>query len=166
MPEEKNKNDALKFAMKLIGLRRRSETEIRQRLKDKGFDKPLIEETVEELYRFKYLNDEAFAESYINDRINFRPAGKFVIRNELKKRGVSEKIIEEKLEELLSDEKELEMAGNLLQKKIRIIHSKDPQKIRGKVLYFLKSRGFSQNTISQAMQNELELDKPINFEDY
>jgi len=166
MPEEKTKNDALKFAMKLIGLRRRSVFEIETRLKEKGFEKPLIEETVTELYRFKYLNDEAFAESYINDRINFRPAGKFVIRNELKKKGLSEKIIEEKLEELLSDEKELEMAGNLLQKKIRTINSQDPQKIRGKILYFLKSRGFSQSTISQAMRNKLKLDEPINYEDY
>ncbi|MFA7170109.1 MAG: regulatory protein RecX [Candidatus Paceibacterota bacterium] len=163
---EEEKNKAMKFAMKLIGLRKRSVFEIETRLKEKGFDRSLAQEVIAELRKFKYLDDESFAESYINDRVNFRPAGKFVIRNELKKRGISTDVIENKLKELLDSEKELSLAENLIRKKIKIINSREPQRIRNKLLYALRSRGFSSEIISQALQNTLELDENINSEDY
>ena len=156
-----NKNDALKFAMKLIGLRRRSEAEIRQRLADKGCDAALTEETVAELYRYKYLDDEAFAESYINDRMNFRPVGRFVLKNELEKKGIAKSIIEEKLAKLTSEEQELEMAKKLIEKKLRTSNLKDEKKLRDRIIYHLRSRGFSSEIISQAMQNKLKSDKHI-----
>lgn len=160
-----NKNDTLKFAMKLIGLRRRSEVEIRQRLEDKGCDAALTEETVAELYRYKYLDDEAFTESYINDRMNFRPAGRFVLKNELKKKGIAESIIEDKLAELMGGEKELEMAERLVEKKMRMSQPKDEKKMRDRIIYHLQSRGFSSEIISQAMKNKLKLDRNIINED-
>jgi len=160
-----NKNDALKFAMKLIGLRRRSEAEIRQRLADKGCDAALTEETVAELYRYKYLDDEAFAESYINDRMNFRPAGRFVLKNELAKKGIAKNIIEEKLAELTGGERELAVAEKLIEKKLRTSNPKDEKKLRDRIIYHLRSRGFSSEIISQAMQNKLKSDKHIIHED-
>lgn len=156
-----NKNDALKFAMKLIGLRRRSEAEIRQRLEGKGCDAALTEETVVELYRYKYLDDEAFAESYINDRMNFRPAGRFVLKSELKKKGINESIIEDKLAELTDGKKELEMAEKLIEKKLRMSGPKDEKKLQGRIIYYLQSRGFSSEIISQAMKNKLKLNRNI-----
>ncbi|MDD3006604.1 MAG: regulatory protein RecX [Candidatus Pacebacteria bacterium] len=159
------KNDALKFAMKLIGLRRRSEAEIRQRLEAKGCDTALTEETVAELYRYKYLNDEMFAESYINDRINFRPAGRFAITNELKKKGIAPNIIKDKLDELMDKTKELELAEKLVEKKIRTSGTTDEKKLRSRIVYHLQSRGFSAAIASQAMKNKLKLDINIIEED-
>jgi regulatory protein len=157
MPEiEEEKNKAMKFAMKLIGLRRRSESEIRRRLKDKKYGENLIEDVMEELKKWEYLDDEKFAESYINDRINFRPAGKFLIKMELKTKGISEKIINKKLNEIVSDEKELEMAQGLVKKRIDGLDPKDSQKDRVKLMNYLKTRGFSGAIISQAMKNEIE----------
>lgn len=160
-----NTDDAMRFAMKLIGLRRRSEAEIRQRLEEKSATPELVEEIVEELYRYRYLDDEAFAESYINDRINFRPAGRYAIKNELIRKGISPKIIEDKLSGLLGKEKELDLAGALIRKKIRTAGKSDTDKMRSKLIFHLKSRGFSSDIISQAMKNALELDKTINHED-
>ena len=159
-----NKNDALKFAMKLITLRRRSEAEIRKRLKEKGCAEQLTDETVAELYHYKYLDDTAFAESYINDRINFRPAGRFVIKNELKKSGIAPDIITEKLDELLDEKKELELAEKLVEKKLRTTSLEDKQKLRARIVYHLQSRGFSSKIISQALENKIELDKFIDLE--
>ena len=79
MKTMKEKNQALQFAMKLIGLRKRSVFEVTERLKKKGFKENIIKEILKELKNYKYLNDEQFAESYINDRMNFRPCGRFLI---------------------------------------------------------------------------------------
>ena len=153
--EDTLKNQALKFAMKLIGLRRRSVFEIKKRLAQKGFAEDVIAETIEELNKFRYLNDEAFAESYINDRMNFRPCGRFLVKRELKQRGVADDIIERKTEELFPPEKELELAKKLAEKKMRIVgESEDKEKVRRKIKNFLEQRGFSCSTISQVMNKE------------
>lgn len=152
--EEKNK--ALQFAMKLIGLRRRSEFEIRERLKQKNFSEEISEETISELKKYKYLDDEKFAESYINDRINLRPCGKRLIKMELARKGVSENIIENKLDELLSFEKELELAEKIIAKKLRIIgEESEKNKLRQKLMASLQLKGFSFDIISKALDNKL-----------
>jgi regulatory protein len=155
----KNKEDALEFAMKLIGLRRQSEAEIRNRLRKRNCDDNCIEATVAELYKFGYLDDEAFAESYINDRIKLRPAGKSLIRAELRKKGIDRGMIDKKLDELLSAEDELASAKEILRKKLRTANSKDENKIKAKLAFHLRSRGFSSAVINEAIQNILSTDK-------
>jgi len=151
------KNDGLKFAMKLISLRRRSVFEIAERLRKKEFEENVIGEILEELKGYKYLDDWQFAESYINDRMNFSPRGRFLIKKELQEKGVAENIIEEKMEELVSEEKEVESARKLAEKKLRIIGDKnDKNKTNQKIISYLQSRGYSFEIISQAVKNEIE----------
>lgn len=160
---EEEKNIALKFAMKLIGLRRRSEFEIRQRLKSKRISREMTDEIVEELKKYNYVDDEKFAESYINDRINLHPAGRYLIKMELKSKGIRENIIDDALNEILDIEKELEIAGLLFEKKLKTINSNDPRKVRIKVMNYLKTKGFSSGTIGQLIKNKIELDQDKNF---
>ncbi len=151
------KNDGLKFAMKLISLRRRSVFEVAERLKEKGLKENVIKEVLEELRGYKYLDDQKFAESYINDRMNFNPRGKFLIKKELQEKGVAENIIEEKIEELISEEKEIESARKLAEKKLRIMGNKgDKNKINQKIMSYLQSKGYSLEIIGQAVKNEME----------
>lgn len=160
-----NKDDALRFAMKLIGLRRRSEAEIRSRLRKKGCGEELAGETVSELYKFGYLDDAAFAESYINDRMRFRPAGRFLIKLELREKGIADGIIEDKLSELLGKEEELSLAKKLLEKKMRASPPKDGGKARARLAFYLKSRGFSPGTIDEAIRDILRTNKTTIHED-
>jgi regulatory protein len=160
--QEENKNEGLKFSMKLLGLRKRSVFEIKQRLKEKGYGSNLSNEIIKELQGYKYLDDESFTESYIRDRIQFRPSGKTLIKMELRKKGIDSNIIEEKLEELLDEKKELEMARAIVKKKGKILITKEPQKVFAKVLFHLKSKGFSSHIIQKAMEKELKFNQDIN----
>ncbi|MCK4592677.1 regulatory protein RecX [Candidatus Parcubacteria bacterium] len=152
-----DKNQALQFAMKLIGLRMRSVLEIKTRLEKKGFETEIINEILRDLEKYKYTNDEQFAEAYINDRMNFRPCGNFLIRKELKERGVEENIINKKIEELISEEKEIESAKKLAEKKLKTISNEtDRIKINQKVKSYLQSKGYSFDIISRAVESEME----------
>jgi len=151
-----NFNDAMKFAMKLIGLRRRSEAEIRARLQKRGADEDLESQVIEELYHFRYLDDESFAESYINDRIRFKPSGSIALRIELRKKGIRQDIIDAKMEELFDAKKELETAQSLAKKKLKTIKTEDKKKLQAKMIFYLKSRGFSSQIIDQALKSTLE----------
>ncbi|MCK4891728.1 MAG: regulatory protein RecX [Candidatus Pacebacteria bacterium] len=153
----KEKNQALQFAMKLIGIRKRSVFEVTERLKKKGFKENIIKEILKELKNYKYLNDEQFAESYINDRMNFRPCGRFLIMKELRERGIVKNIINKKIEELLSVEIEIESAKRLARKKIRAVSCKtDKNKINQKTKSYLQSRGYAFDIISQVINNEMK----------
>jgi len=151
------KNEALKFAIKLLTLRRRSVLEIESRLQKKGYNTDIIQQVLADLNSYKYLDDELFAESYINDRMNFRPCGRFLIKKELKERGIAENIISRKIEELISVEKEIESARKLaIQKSKTISSNTEKSKAIQKVKVFLQSKGFSFEIISQAVKNEIE----------
>lgn len=155
MPDEKKQ--ALQFAMKLIGLRRRSVFEITKRLEQKRFNKDILGEVLKELERYKYIDDEKFAESYINDRMNFRPCGKLMVKKELEEKGIAENIINDKISELISEEKELKSARILVRKKLKTIgRNVDKRKIYQKIASYLQSKGYSFDTISQAIENEVE----------
>lgn len=151
----KDKNEALKFAMKLISLRKRSVFEIKKRLRKKKFEGDIIEEVLQELENYKYLNDEEFAEAYINDRINFNPRGRFLIKKELNERGIAENIIERKIEELLSEEKEIESAKKMTEKKSRTINDRtDKIKVNQKIRSYLQSKGYSFDIINLVVKQE------------
>ncbi|MEA2097546.1 MAG: regulatory protein RecX [Patescibacteria group bacterium] len=153
----KDKNEALKFAMKLISLRKRSAFEIKKRLEKKKFEENIIEEILQKLKSYKYLNDEEFAEAYINDRINFNPRGRFLIKKELNEKGIAENIIEKKIEELLSEKKEIELARKSAEKKLKTINNKtDKIKINQKIMSYLQSKGYSFDIINLVVNNEMQ----------
>lgn len=147
-----DKNKALQFAMKLIGLRRRSVFEIKTRLEKKGFEVEIINEVLKDLEKYRYTDDEQFTEAYINDRMNFNPRGNFLIRKELRERGVEENIINKKIEELISEEKEIESAKKLAENKMKTISDKtDKAKINQKIKSYLQSKGYSFDIINRAV---------------
>ena len=53
-----DKNQALKFALKLLGIRKRSVFEMKERLRQKEFENNTIAEVIEELLEYKYLNSD------------------------------------------------------------------------------------------------------------
>ena len=139
-----DKNQAVKFAIKLLSIRKRSVFEMRNRLKRKEFGGEIIDEVIEELFEYKYLNDEEFAEAYINDRINFNPRGSFLIKKELREKGVAENIVDWKIEELLPEEKEMELAKEAAEKKIKSLNKDlDKNKIYQKVSAYLQAKGYA-----------------------
>ena len=154
MEQENIKNQAMKFAMKLLNVRKRSVFEITKRLRQKEFAEDIINQVVKELFEYKYLNDEEFAEAYLNDRVNFNPRGSFLIRKELREKGIAENIISEKIKELLPEEKELEIAKKAAEKKIKILN-KDlkKNKIYQKIGAYLQSKGYSSHIICEVLED-------------
>jgi regulatory protein len=149
-----NKDQALKFAIKLLSIRKRSIFEIRKRLKQKEFENDTIDEVIRELLEYKYLNDKEFAEAYINDRINFNPRGSFLVKKELREKGVAENIIDEKIKKLFPEEKEIELAKKATEKKLATL-SKDLEKnkIYQKIGSHLQAKGYRSYIIREILDD-------------
>ena len=156
MEQEDAKNQAMKFAMKLLTIRKRSVLEITKRLRQKKIAADIIDQIVKELLGYKYLNDEEFAEAYLNDRINFNPRGSFLLRKELREKGIAEIIINEKIEELLPEKKELELAKKAAEKKLEYLNKDlEKNKIYQKISAHLQSKGYSSYAIRETLENLL-----------
>jgi regulatory protein len=81
---------AREVALRLLAHRPRSRAEIRQRLERTGLAGDVVERTLVWLDDRRYLDDAAFAEAFVRDRLRLRPRGRLVLVRELRARGVDE----------------------------------------------------------------------------
>ncbi|MDX1675191.1 MAG: regulatory protein RecX [Longimicrobiales bacterium] len=91
-------------AMNLLAHRARSREELRRRLGRKEFPAPVIEETLEWLADRGYVDDRAFAESFVRDRLRLRPRGRLGLIQELRRKGVDGAVAETAIAEVMAAE--------------------------------------------------------------
>jgi regulatory protein len=150
---------AREAALNLLSYRPRSEREIRRRLQRKGYSERAIEEAVQRLLRAKLLDDEEFARYWISNREQFRPRGQFALRQELWRKGVSDRIIDRLLEEV----DEAENAYRAATKRLSRWQRMDPSERQRKLTGYLQRRGFSYDVIREVWDRlvaEFEIDQP------
>lgn len=81
-------------ALTLLSHRARSRVELRRRLARRGFDGAVIDGTLGWLEEKGYVDDRAFAESFVRDRLRLRPRGRVGLVQELRRKGVDPAIAE------------------------------------------------------------------------
>lgn len=135
---------ALQRAINFINYRPRSENEVRKNLNKHKAEEAVIEEVIERLQKGSMLNDENFAELWIENRSDFRPRGRRALRMELRQKGISDEIIETTLQDLDEDD----LAYRAAQKQARKYRNLDWQNFRKKMNGFLARRGFNYGIIS------------------
>ena len=143
---------AKEAVFRLLKVRYRSEHEVRERLKQKGFEAEIVEETIQYFHKIKLLNDQEFARHWISYRL-LKPYGQYRIRYELQEKGVDAKIINEELNSAFTDRSEDEIARELLSKRITKYKDMDPQKLKQRMYGYLSRKGFSAPIVRQALKN-------------
>ncbi|MCX6806965.1 MAG: RecX family transcriptional regulator [Candidatus Berkelbacteria bacterium] len=139
-------------ALRLLSYRQRSEKEMAGRLKRK-FPEKLVRKTVSRLKKEKLLNEAEFARAWVRSRMTLRPKGKRLIFYELRCKGIPEELIKKTLKKEYNENKELELARKLTQKKKQSLKNLLPRERRQKLIGFLQRRGFSWDTIKVVIKN-------------
>ncbi|MCM8779459.1 MAG: recombination regulator RecX [Candidatus Omnitrophica bacterium] len=145
---EKAKN----YALKLLKYRPRTQKEIFERLIKKKYPQDLIEKVVQELKEAGLLNDREFVKFWINWRREVNPRSKNFIFWELRKKGVSEDLIKEKLEEINSED-DFSQAEQLAKKQFERLKDREPEKKKIRIYGYLKRRGFAESIIYDILNN-------------
>ena len=137
------------YCLKLITIKDRTEKELRDKLKEINFDENTIEEEIEFLSNYGYINDKRYAEHFTNDAINLKKWGKSRIRMELLRRGIDRNIIDDAIEEAFSDVED----DRLYQEMEKRFNGADfsNMKERTRIFNFYLRRGFSPDEIKGAM---------------
>lgn len=141
---EENRDQAFNYSLKYLSYRARSIKEVYDYLVRKNFVEDTINAVLKKLIDLKFLDDVAFAKQWIDERQRIKGKSKFVIKNELRLKGLSNDTIEPLLEEAKGD---FETARLLFEKKKKTLDKLPPDQFKRKMAGFLQRRGFSFETI-------------------
>jgi len=146
---EWRRRKAMDAALRYLGYRSRTRSQMEKYLNGKDFPANTIAEVMEKLAGYGYLDDRRYAKEYMESKLKDRSLGRIRIRMALRERGIEDDIIEETLAGYDEDE-ELSQAVAYLEKQIHKLQGKSPE-IRKKQCYAaLARRGFNWETIQRA----------------
>lgn len=141
--------DAKEKVRNYISFRERSRKEIKEYLAQKGIREEVAKKVLDDFEEANLIDDHRFANAWIKERNKNNPKGKFVLKMELKEKGIEETEIERLLQN--ADEK-----TNLLkafEKALRKYEKKkDSEK---KIFQYLQRRGFEIQNIIEVLQEHL-----------
>ena len=146
----------LQKTLKYLSFRPRSEKEIHDYLTKKNTPPEIHNKIFSFLIENRLIGDVEFAKWWINQRMTFRMRGKRIIKLELLQKGISQEIIDEAFadadEPLASD---LELAKNLVRKRLPRLKDLPVKTIYEKLSGFLARRGFGWETIKKSIDEVL-----------
>lgn len=143
-------------AIRLLAHRARSTHELRQRLRRKNFDPDVIEAAMERLEHWHYVDDAAFAQSWVENRSTFRPRGSRLIAQELRSKGIDKETIETTLADADLDDRASALA--VAQSKLRSLADADPETRRRRLAGLLARRGFAWSVVGPVLNEVLGAD--------
>jgi regulatory protein len=160
---ERLKSDIEKFKfeealLNFLQYRMRSEKEVIFRLKGKHCPEDVISDLLAKYKRLGYIDDQAFAETYLLDLISRHPQGKSMLVQKLKEKGISRETIEQLSAKYLTKETELELAIRLLSHNKWKFDNLAPKEREKKVYAFIARKGFSFYIAKGALENVYGLD--------
>lgn len=134
-------------ALKLLGIRARSRKEIEDKLKA-DYSSEVIERVLSLMDKYGYTDDEKFAKAYADDKFKLKGWSNRRIAFELKKKGVSDKIINNLLAE--SNYDTASAIEKLLLKRLKGKTNID-FKEKQKQFNYLASKGYEFDEIKEAV---------------
>lgn len=147
-------------ALLFLGRRFHSEKELLLKLKSKLYDERLIKLVLNDLKEKSFINDQIFANHFVEEKLKKKSWGKNKIRAALFNKGVSGAIIDETLALFDSHLDQNEAAFLLAKKKYENLKSREPdeRKLKQKIISFLLSRGFEFEITSEVVNRIIKQD--------
>ncbi len=139
---------AWNYALWLLGRQLYTRKGIEDKLKKKETSPEDIEIILDKLVDYKMLDDENYAVIYVRSRKKNK--GRHALKQELKRKGISEAHIETALDTLDEEEQQETVKELLFRNKWRF---QDPAKARNKAYAFLQRRGFDSDMIRDAIEH-------------
>ena len=156
---------AYESALRFLSHRPRSESEVRAYFKKKerrkkkeaeqkgeddlrAIDESVVEAVIERLRRAGLVNDEGFAQFWVENRTAFRPKGKRALQAEMRAKGLSASAIDA----ALVNADDTAVAGQLAAARARRLKDLPEPEFKRKLSDYLARRGIGYDVISEAVE--------------
>ena len=146
---ESEKQTALSKVLKLISTRYKTQKEVENYLYQKGYLPQVVYFVIEKLNEYHYIDDERYTDSFIASHKSF---GKLKLKQQLLQKGISQSIINDKLEN--EDFDQTDEIVRLAEKYMK--NKEDTKENYIKLFKYLMSKGFEYETIKNALKKEVE----------
>jgi regulatory protein len=147
LKEANLQHSCLDAALHFLSYRPRSENEVRQRLRRRGFNVKVIDEVILKLSERRLIDDAAFSEYWRNNRLSFSPRSVRQIKLELRQKGVAAETADDAVK-YLDDDNSVYEAGL---KKARRLSGLDYDDFRRRLYDYLRRRGFNYENVKRAV---------------
>jgi regulatory protein len=137
----------LNTAIRYIGYRPRSEFEVRQRLRQRGFESDCVEKVVADLKERGLIDDTSFARFWKENREDCSPRSRWLTGVELQRKGIDRELIDGVVNEVDDNASAYRAALS----KARHLSSSDYQLFRRRLSEHLKRRGFTYEVINNVI---------------
>ncbi len=141
---------ARKRALHLLEDMDRTEASLREKLRQGMYPEDVIDNAVDYVKSFGYLNDARYAENYVRSRMGSK--SRMEIRSLLSQKGLSAELIEAAFEACGQREAEQDAIRKILRKKRLDPRTADEAQMQ-KIYAYLGRRGFSYDAVRQVIQN-------------
>ena len=138
-------------ALSLIDKKLRSEREIRNKLDEMEFDRNTINDSIDRLKREKYIDDSAYAKSFVNDKILLTAWGPYKIG-----KALNELVDEEYSEEAISnidDNIWRDRLKKAIKKKVSTLKNKSNNFAKSALREYLFDLGYDSDMISEEIES-------------
>jgi len=140
-------------AFRYLSRRNHFEAELKRKLFSKGFKAEIISKALEYLKEKKYLDDQKLTAQFVREAIKLKHYGPMLLKKKLFERGVNSEEIEIRLNEFYPFEKQEEIAGELVRKKLKSLPENLGVKKRNqKIAAFLQQKGFGWDVINALLR--------------
>ena len=137
-------------AVRYLGPRPRSVAEIKRHLRTKRFDEAEQDKAIDALRAQRYIDDEAFARYWVEQRAKFRPKGDRALVSELMGKGVPRETIDVVLGEA-EPGAEVKRARDSIRRPLARWLAMEPPERKRKIHQYLAARGFSYDVIEEVI---------------
>jgi regulatory protein len=137
-----NQSRAFHRALRFLEPRARSIKEVKDRLFKYGYGEQTVTAVVSELKGLGYLDDNEFAEMWVEDRIT-RGYGRNRIRDELIAKGIDSALVEAELSQIHEPGEDYSRALLLAEKQAEKYGQLDERVAQRRLFQFLVRRGYS-----------------------
>jgi regulatory protein len=136
--DEEQRIGAIEAALRLLAMAQRSEKELRDRLKKRGFRKAALETAITRVREMGYLDDAAYAKFFVETRQASTPRSRRALTFELARKGVDRELAASSVE----DVSDADAAYAAAQRRMRSFAGLDRVTFTRRLGSFLASRGF------------------------
>lgn len=149
--EEKHK--LREYFLRLLTRRDHSKLELKQKAMNKGIALKFMDEVFEEFESLNYLNEDRFVKAFALEKGKFYGWGNLKIKMELKKKGISDAMIQQHVDETDTDLLKDQMLTLILKKATRFKRESDALKKKKKIYEHLVRKGYPSDVIMRYIED-------------
>jgi regulatory protein len=149
------RQECLDHALRLLGQRLHSRTELKKKLARREYGDAVIEQVLDNLVRLGYVDDERFAKTMALSLAQHKRVGARRAVMELVRVGVAHELAERAVNETYASTDPVADAKRLVAKQIDRLRKMDPQVARRRLSGLLQRRGYDFDTTKAVIEQSL-----------